>query len=192
MTDLPRRRNSLVGMYVATATEGRPEPMDPLALYERELSYVWNTLRRLGISDRDLEDRTHDVFATAIERLPAYDPSRPIRPWLFGIVFRVVIGARRLKPAQSEIFIANPEAVDEGENPEDLVSAHEEAVLVQAALSQVPLERRAVLVMHDLDNTPMPEIAAALELRLNTAYSRLRVGRAELIKAIRRLRGSQP
>jgi RNA polymerase sigma-70 factor (ECF subfamily) len=179
-------------MHVATATEDQPDPMDPLGLYERELSYVWNTLRRLGIADRDLEDRTHDVFATAIERLPAYDPSRPMRPWLFGIVFRVVIGARRLKPAQNEISVANPEAVDDTGNPEDLASAREEAALVQAALALVPLERRAVLVMHDLDNTPMPEIAEALELRLNTAYSRLRVGRAELIKAIHRLRGSQP
>jgi len=192
MTDFPRRRNSHVGMHVATATEAQPEPMDPLALYERELSYVWNTLRRLGISDRDLEDRAHDVFATAIERLPAYDPARPIRPWLFGIVFRVVIGARRLKPAQNEIYVANPEAVDESGNPEELVSAREEAALVRAALAQVPLKRRAVLVMHDLDNTPMPEIAEALELRLNTAYSRLRVGRTELIKAIHRLRGSKP
>jgi RNA polymerase sigma-70 factor (ECF subfamily) len=192
MTDLPRRRNSHVKMYLATATEGPPEPMDPLALYERELTYVWNTLRRLGISERDLEDRTHDVFATAIERLPFYDHSRPIRPWLFGIVFRIVVGARRLKPAQNEIFMANPEAIDHTESPEELASAHEEAALVQAALDQVPLERRAVLVMHDLDDYPMPEIATALDLRLNTAYSRLRVGRAEMIKAIRRLRGRQP
>jgi RNA polymerase sigma-70 factor (ECF subfamily) len=192
MTDLPHRRNSKTGMYLATATEGPPEPIDPLALYERELTYVWNALRRLGISDRDLEDRTHDVFATAIERLPAYDPSRPLRPWLFGIVFRIVVGARRLKPAQSEIFVANPEAVDASDDPEAAASAKEEAALVQRALDQIPLERRAVVVMHDLDDCSMPEIAAALDLRLNTAYSRLRVGRAELIKAIRRLRGRQP
>jgi RNA polymerase sigma-70 factor, ECF subfamily len=52
----------------------------------------------------------------------------------------------------------------------------------------VDFDRRAVLLLHDLQETPMTEIAAMLEIPLQTAYSRLRVGREELVRAARRMR----
>jgi RNA polymerase sigma-70 factor (ECF subfamily) len=48
------------------------------------------------------------------------------------------------------------------------------------ALDTLDLDRRAVFVLHELDELSMPEIAAALSIPLNTAYSRLRLARADL------------
>jgi DNA-directed RNA polymerase specialized sigma24 family protein len=39
------------------------------------------------------------------------------------------------------------------------------------------LDRRAVFVMHALDEIPVPEIASTLAIPLNTAYSRMRLAR---------------
>jgi len=47
------------------------------------------------------------------------------------------------------------------------------------------LDRRAVFVMHELDKLPVPKIAIALAIPLNTAYSRLRLARADVAAAIR-------
>ena len=41
----------------------------------------------------------------------------------------------------------------------------------------MPLAHRAVLILHDMDEASVPEIAVALGIGLNTAYSRLRLGR---------------
>ena len=56
-----------------------------------------------------------------------------------------------------------------------------------AALERIPLPRRAVLVMHDLDDVAMNGVAKVLSIPLFTAYSRLRKARKELESAMRRL-----
>jgi RNA polymerase sigma-70 factor (ECF subfamily) len=41
--------------------------------------------------------------------------------------------------------------------------------------------------MHDIDEVPTHEIARVLDIPLNTVYSRLRVARKELAKALTKL-----
>jgi RNA polymerase sigma-70 factor (ECF subfamily) len=53
------------------------------------------------------------------------------------------------------------------------------------ALERIPLRRRAVLVMHDLDDISVADVAAVLGIPLFTAYSRLRKARRELEVAVR-------
>ena len=48
---------------------------------------------------------------------------------------------------------------------EDAIERSEEQALVTRALEAIDLERRAVLVLFELDEQPMKEIAASLELR---------------------------
>src|SRR5690349_199974 len=65
--------------------QGRP---DFASVFKHEFSYVWNTLARLGIHARDLEDVALEVFWHVHRQLPEYDPARPLRPWLFVFAFR--------------------------------------------------------------------------------------------------------
>jgi RNA polymerase sigma-70 factor (ECF subfamily) len=58
---------------------------------------------------------------------------------------------------------------------------------VLSALERIPLPRRAVLVMHDIDDVPVSQVAATLDIPLFTVYSRLRKARRELDAAIRRM-----
>lgn len=59
--------------------------------------------------------------------------------------------------------------------------------LVLAALERIPLPRRAVLVMHDIDDVAVSEVARVLGIPLFTVYSRLRKARRELQAALRRM-----
>jgi DNA-directed RNA polymerase specialized sigma24 family protein len=45
------------------------------------------------------------------------------------------------------------------------------------AIARVPLKQRAVVLLHDFDETPAAEVAAALGIPLKTVYSRLDAGR---------------
>jgi RNA polymerase sigma-70 factor (ECF subfamily) len=62
---------------------------------------------------------------------------------------------------------------------------------VHGALQVLPLEQRAVMVMHDLDGCTAPEVAEALEVPLNTVYSRLRLARDKFVAALRAQPGDE-
>jgi RNA polymerase sigma-70 factor (ECF subfamily) len=165
-----------------------PPPLDFAALYETELTHVWHTLRRSGVHARDLEDVCHDVFVAFYRGRERFDPERPIRPWLSGIAFRVASDYRRRAQHRRELPGEPPVLPAPGPGADERLEMRQEQDLVLAALAALDEGRRAVLVMHDLDEQAMPEIAAALELPLNTAYSRLRLARADFAAAVKRLR----
>jgi RNA polymerase sigma-70 factor (ECF subfamily) len=79
------------------------------------------------------------------------------------------------------------EVGDVGPGPDEHLQAKQARALVLAALERLPLPRRAVLVMHDIDDIPVGQVAAALNVPLFTVYSRLRKARRELESAVRRL-----
>jgi RNA polymerase sigma-70 factor, ECF subfamily len=183
---------ALITLEIATvdADSGSAEGDDCLQVYQRELDYLLSSLRRLGVPHRDLEDVVHEVFLVMLRRWQDYDRRRPVRPWLFGIAFRVA-SAQRRKHGR-EVLGDSLEAEDLSARPDEAVAAGETRRLLLKALGAVPLDRRAVLVMHDVDEVGMREIAAQLGIPLFTAYSRLRKARKELDAALMRLKGSRP
>lgn len=172
--------------------EPRPTPTraDFNRLYEGEFDYVWSTLRRLGISEANVEDVAHDVFITAWKKLADYDTTRPLRPWLFGIAYRVASDFRDRAWQKREVADAEPDSVDERPTPEGQLQTKQAKQLVLTALESIPMERRGVFVMHELEGHGIPQVAEALSVPLNTAYSRLRLARRDFQQAVERLRGA--
>jgi len=169
-----------------------PRPAMPAfdlgAVFDEHFDYVWGTLRRLGVRDADLEDLVHEVFLKIHARSADYDPTRPIRPWLFGFAYRVAADYRRLARHRLEVLHVPIEIADPQTRADERLAEGEDRALLMAALDTVDIDRRAVLVLHDIDGVPIPEVAAALGVPLNTAYSRLRIARGEFTAAAKRLR----
>lgn len=159
------------------------------ALFEAESTYVLHTLRRLGVRERDVEDLTHDVFVAVHRNLSAFDPSRPLRPWLFGIAFRVASDYRRRARFLREVECeAEGDLADASPPADEQLASAQARRLVILALDDLALDRRAVLILHDIDGHSVPEIARALSIPLNTAYSRLRLAREQFKAAVKRIR----
>jgi RNA polymerase sigma-70 factor, ECF subfamily len=153
--------------------------------FSREFDYICRTLRRLGVPGRDVEDLVHEVFLILHRTWHEYDSSRALRPYLFGIAFRVASSNRRR--AWREIPFAVIHTEDHAPRPDQALQTKQARALVLAALDRIPLARRAVLVMHDLDEVPMRDVAGVLSIRLFTAYSRLRKARREFAMTVLRL-----
>lgn len=164
-----------------------PTPAFP-SLFEEQFDYVWNSLRRLGVPERDCEDLTHDVFVAVHRRLAEYDPARPLKPWLFGFAFRQASDYRRTGKNAREEPRGALEATSGGPNAEEQAITNERRALVIEALEALEDDRRAVFVLHEIDGCPVPEIAHALGLKVDTAYSRLRLAREDFRGAVGRLR----
>ncbi len=197
MTDRPGSTQTprVVAEIRPVSTLAEPPSAPSFAqIFESELDYVWNSLRRLGIPQRDLEDLAHDVFFRVYERLPDYDPTRPLRPWLFGFAFRVASDYRRRFSNRREFLGAAAEPADPAPNALDHLMQSEAITLAQLALDTLDIERRAVFIMHEIDGCAIPEVARVLTIPVNTAYSRLRLAREQFQTAVRRerLRREQP
>lgn len=158
-------------------------------VFAAELPYVLRSLRRLGASAPDAEDLGHDVFIIVHRELPSFEAKRPLRPWLFGIAFRVASDHRRLARNRLEVPTAQlPDQAAITESAEAHLERADDRALVLEALRELDLDRRAVLVMHDLDGFSAPHIATELGIVLNTAYSRLRLAREDFRRAVHRIR----
>jgi RNA polymerase sigma-70 factor (ECF subfamily) len=156
-----------------------------LEAYDKELDYLFETLQRLGAGPREVEDLAQEVFVVLHRNWSTLDLSRPLRPYLFGVAFRVVCAHRRRRARE----IPHPalDAPDAGSSPESLLQSKQSVGLLMAALERVPLPRRAVVVMHDLDGVPIAEVATRMSITRFGAYARLRKARKELASAVRRL-----
>ena len=174
---------------VPASTTRRPSTFEEI--FEREVDWVVRTLRRLGVGAADVEDVAQQLFVAVLGRMSERSPSQPVRPWLFAFALRAAANHRRLARHRREVLDEGRGAAEATATslptPEDNVSRSEDRALLLAALDELDLVRRAVVVMHDLDEMSAPVIASALGVPLNTVYSRIRLGRAELEAAIHRL-----
>ncbi len=161
-----------------------------LEAFQRELDYIHRTFRRLGTAPSEVDDLAQELFLVLRGRWSDYDPDRPLRPYLFGIAFR--IAAAHHRKHKREVTFELVEASDTGPGPDDALASKQARALVLAALEQIPLPRRAVIVMHDIDDVPVDQVASVLGIPKFTAYSRLRKARRELESAVRHLTEARP
>lgn len=171
-----------------TESPAQPRPAQVASFqqtYEAHAPWVFGVLRRLGASEASCEDLVHDVFVAAWKAWNRIDLSRPLKPWLFGVAYRVMLDHHRRRSTWSETATASPpeRASDEAAGPSEALSRRQGLTLAARIIAGLEVERRAVFVMHELEEMPMPEIARALEVPLNTAYSRLRLARRDFEQA---------
>ncbi len=194
-----RRAVSPEGGVVAGPLPLLPPPAAPtltadeacLDAFQRELAYVYRSLRRLGTAPADLDDLAQDVFLALRGSWPAVDQGRPLRPYLFGIAFRIAAAHHRKR--RREVAFGVLEILDAAPSADHLLADKRARALVLSAFEQIPLPRRAALVMHDIDGVSVQQIARTLGIPRFTVYSRLRKARAELERIVRRrLNGTAP
>ena len=154
-------------------------------IYRQEFDFVWRLVRRFGGRERDREDLVHDVFVAVHRSLSTYDRGRPLRPWLFGVTFRVVSDYRRRARFDHEIPVETHATAATPPVAHARLEQGEREALVAEGLERVSFEQRVVFVMHEMEGQTVPEIARALGIPENTCYSRLRLARKRFTSAVR-------
>ncbi len=185
MTDSRQKVDGVSAALTLAVKADVPPAPDFAAAYDAEFEGMWLYLRRLGVPAADVEDAVHDVFVVAHRRYATYDSSRPLRPWLLGIAFRIAAQWRRQRRHEVDVDEPARELPDDGEGPDAALQSREASRQLHAALGQIDLQQRAVVVMHDLHGIAVPQIADELNVPLNTVYSRLRLGRATVAAVLR-------
>jgi RNA polymerase sigma-70 factor (ECF subfamily) len=159
-------------------------------IYAQYVRFVWRNLRRLGVQESSLEDAVQDVFLVVHRRLAEFEARSQMRTWLFGIVLRVAQSHRRtVRRRLAHLEAVNPTELDAGtptdqEGPGELVAQRQAGALLHRLLDEMDHEKRAILVLVELEQMTVGEAADALGINVNTAYSRLRAARAAFDAAV--------
>jgi RNA polymerase sigma-70 factor (ECF subfamily) len=159
-------------------------------VYEDHFDFVFRTVRRLGVSEAAAEDVTQEVFVVVHKTLARFEGRSSVRTWLFGIArnlayrHRRALG-RRIQTSGEEWAV--DAACDASISAHELVERVEAARVLDALLDTMDDEKREAFVLVELEEMSMPEVADALGINVNTAYTRLRAARKQFEEALARL-----
>lgn len=142
------------------------------------------------------EQQRAAAASAARARPPEQAASDALKRWLFGIAWRQVSHYRDRAYRRREVPLGAGASwplhlPDPGPSSEQRVASEQRARLVCELLARVDLDRRAVLIMYDLLDVPVAEIARELQLKENTVRSRLRLAREDFRLAVKRLRAEE-
>jgi RNA polymerase sigma factor (sigma-70 family) len=141
--------------------------------FEAEFASLHRYLRRrVGASVAD--DLAAQTFATAFTEWNRFDPSRPLRPWLYGIAANLVRHHWRAERRMLRAYVrtgVDPVMTDDEETVERVDAGAQRRAL--AALAELRPRDRELLLMHAWAELSDSEIAAALSLPVGTVKSRL-------------------
>jgi RNA polymerase sigma-70 factor (ECF subfamily) len=163
------------------------------ALVSEQHGFVWRVLRGFGLSSADAEDAAQQVFMIAARKLQDIAPGRE-RAFVYGAALRVANNARRgLRrrrevPSDDELDNAEPESAGP-ERKSELVRAQS---LLAELLRELPEKLRRVLVLAEVEQLEVPEIAALEGIPVGTAASRLRVARQQFRAQLEAARHRNP
>lgn len=157
-------------------------------VYAAHARFVWRVLRGMGVREAGIDDAVQDVFIVVHRRLAEFDGQSALSTWLFAIAYRVACDHRRKHKRQSAHDSLESDAVQRasGDAPSPAESA-EQAQRLRAlhdALDALDDEKRALIVLAELEEQTVPQIAALTGTSVNTVYTRLRRARLELQAAL--------
>jgi RNA polymerase sigma-70 factor, ECF subfamily len=141
--------------------------------YERRVASV---LSRLLDDRRDVEEATQDVFVQAWRNLDRFRGDAQLFTWLYRIaVNEALMRRRRKRPDVQELDdrLAAP--------PDPEPGLHH---LLVRALSALPFEYRAAVVLRDVEGLSNAEVAEALGISVAAAKSRIHRGRMQIRDAL--------
>jgi len=145
---------------------------------------LYNSLLRVLGSADDAADIVQDAFVQAYTKLNTFRGSSAFYTWLYRIAFNLAMSQRRRQHREASLdqmkSLAGSEPTDGQPTADAGVLAQERADLVHAALSELSMEHRQILVLREIDGCRYDEIAEILDLPVGTVRSRLFRARLEM------------
>ena len=165
----------LVEAFLETRSERRF-----LLLYRRHTPALVGLVLRVSAAGREeAEDVVQEVWFRAMRGLSGFRWESTLRTWLSGIAVRVWRERARRSRSRSEAELGD--VTDLASGAPDLAVVR---VDLERAVGRLEDERRAVLVLHDVEGLTHEEIGAMLGIEPGTSRSRLHRARQELRRSL--------
>jgi RNA polymerase sigma factor (sigma-70 family) len=153
-------------------------------IYECYFDGTYRFICRCGIPASEVEDLVQSVFLRAFQRLRGRAEANTVqnmRAWLCGIALRIVSEHRRwgrVRHIKQWLLCDVMGFGGKGPaTPEELSDAHETQRMVGEILQRMSPKLREVLILRDIDDRDLDEVALMLGIPQNTVRSRIRLAR---------------
>lgn len=175
---------------VSLALEGKDAGFE--YLYESTYQSKYYLALKYMKNEDAAQDVLQDAYVKAFDKLNTLDNPEAFPGWLGMIVantaknalqknnpvlFSDLAAAEDTQPVELEIEDENPNY-----QPENAYSRKETQLLVRELIDSLSEEQRICILMFELENVPIKDIAAALQCSENTVKSRLNYGRKNIKK----------
>src|SRR5437868_3711270 len=146
------------------------------------MSPLYTYARWLTSDAHEAEDLVQEAYLKGLRGFGSFAPGTNFRAWMFRILRNTVLTSRsgsRDGPLEDE-----PEIADDA-TPETAFMQRFNRESLRAAIEQLPLQFREVLVLSDVENMSYKEIAEPLSIPIGTVTSRLIRAREKVRVALR-------
>ena len=144
------------------------------------LDSLVNFARWLTHDQTAAEDLVQETFAKALRGFDSFTLGTDFRAWMFRILRNTFLSSRTGLQAKLTVPLdeeAQAPAAVTWETPETLALASAGREALQAALDELPIAFREVILLCDVEEMKYKDIAAVLAVPVGTVMSRLARGR---------------
>lgn len=153
-------------------------------IYERYRDMVEAAIRRVipNVSYADVEELTHDTFIALVKAAPKFDPTKRLKPWLYGIAVNNAARDRRRGWVHRNL-LARHRAESEAFGLHIVDSTPKQMEIRRdliKAFRALPEGQHDVMVLHAIEGFTGEEIAGILNIKVKTVWTRLHRARKAL------------
>jgi len=155
--------------------------------YERS---VFNTAYRLSGSYDDASDIAQEAFVRAWNNLKSFRGDAAFSTWLYRIVTNIFLDERKRKKNRQHRSLEEERDLDESSvtrqyeapspGPQDIAEGEERRRILEQAISSLPDNQKAMVVLYHTQGLAYEEIAEITGLPMGTVKSRLNRARLAL------------
>jgi RNA polymerase sigma-70 factor (ECF subfamily) len=145
------------------------------------LAAAYNLARWLTRDDHDAEDIVQEAYLRALKSFGGFHGTDG-RAWLLAIVRNACYTWLKQKRVRepAAVFDETIHRVDTAATPATLLLQKENKQMIRAAVEELPVDLREVIVLRELEGLSYKEIAAVADIPMGTVMSRLARGRERL------------
>jgi RNA polymerase sigma-70 factor (ECF subfamily) len=154
-------------------------------LHDRHASTVFRFLSALGVPAEEREDACQDVFIAVYRSLDRFRGAARLSTWIYRIAARGAGRAmrrRRMHTLLATLLLREPPPPPDPDPSEKSARL----ALLDGFLGRLSEKKRLVLVLFEIEELPVDEIAKIAGCPENTVWSRLHHARAELATMARK------
>lgn len=151
-------------------------------LFDAHATALLRVVERLSGSGGHVEEIVQDVFLVAHRQLDAVAAAKSPRAWLYAVAINLARAHRRQAGRRNGLWARFGRSLVVDTDAETRVVRGEEGAMVRRCIDQLPERAREVVVLYELEGLEGAAIAGLLGIPLNTVWTRLRTGRAKLVR----------
>jgi RNA polymerase sigma-70 factor (ECF subfamily) len=166
----PQRPNDDAELKMLMQRYRADDPAAFAGIHRRLGGCLRTFFRRKGLKTVHAEDLVQETFLQIHKARGSYDPSRGVKPWVYGIARNVYLMDRRAAGRRPSETVATEDEAESTASP-DAARLHDRA-WVHDAVARVRPERRIPLILRHVWGYSFKEIAAALGIGESAAKVR--------------------